>query len=227
LKGRRIGFATLGVAALLGCRGALPDVAPRFDSADRFTCCNLHYKGDELSDANYWIGTTLPVGTPVHIESATPESVTLVAGGEKLTLKHEYGTKEETFDQYVAKILVTSDPHHRIDEFPHEVQKAIAKGKVERGMTREQVLLSLGYPPGQQTPSLKSLEWTYWYSPADFASFGIYRRTYRVVFDQRGKVTDVVGRPAPTAQVTIEHSDPVPPAPPKKPKKSSPAAPPN
>jgi outer membrane protein assembly factor BamE (lipoprotein component of BamABCDE complex) len=221
LKRRRIGFATLGVVAFLGCRGAAPGVAPRFDTAGRFTCCNLHYEGNELSDANYWIGTTVPVGTPVRIESATPDSVTIVAGGQKLTLKHEYGTNEESFEQYVGKILVNSDPHRRIGEFPEEVQRAITKGKVERGMTREQVLLSLGYPPGQETPSLESLEWTYWYSPADAASFGIYRRTYRVVFDHRGKVTAVVGRPAPTAEVAIEHSDPVPPAPPKKSKNSS------
>jgi outer membrane protein assembly factor BamE (lipoprotein component of BamABCDE complex) len=217
----RIGFATLALVALLGCRGTVSESALRFDPADRFTCCNLHRDGSEISDANYWIGTTLPVGTPVHIESATPDSVTFVAGGEKLTLKHEYGTKEETFEQYVGKILLTYDPNRRIGEFPHEVQKAIAKGKVERGMTREQVLLSLGYPPAQQTSSLENLEWTYWWGPADFSSFGLQRHTYRVVFDQRGKVTEVVGRPSPTAQVTIEHSDPEPPAPPKKPKKSS------
>ena len=217
MSGRGIRFATLGLLAVLGCRGAATGPVPRFDPANRFTCCNLHRDGSELSDANYWIGTTLPVGTRVHIESATPDSVTFVAGGEKLTLKQEYGTKQETFEQYVGKILVTDDPHRRISEFPDEVQSAIAKGKVERGMTREQVLLSLGYPPAHKTPSLEELEWTYWYNRL---------RGYRVVFDQRGKVTAIVGRPAPTAEVAIEHSDPVPPSPPKKSKKpSSPAKP--
>ena len=212
MSGRRIGFATFALLAFLGCRGAPTGPAPRFDSADRFTCCNLHRDGTEISDANYWIGTMLPVGTRVHIESATPDSVTFVAGGERLTLKQEYGTKQETFEQYVGKILVTSDPHQRIEQFPEEVQRAIAKGKVERGMTREQVLLSLAYPPAHKTPSLEEPEWTYWYNRL---------RGYQVVFDQRGKVTAVVGRPAPTAEVAIEKSDPVPPEPPKKPKKSS------
>ena len=203
----RLGASALALGALLGCRASAPAPAPHFDPVDRFTCCNLHHDGDEISDANYWVGAKVPVGTPVHIESATAHTVTFVAGGEKLTLKHEYGTKEETFEAYVAKIFVAYDPHRRIGEFPDEVQSAIEKGKVERGMTREQVLLSLGYPPAHATDFLKELEWTYWYN---------HWSTYRVLFDERGKVTGVVGRPAPTAEVTIEHSDPVPPQPAKK-----------
>jgi len=216
VSGPRIVAAAVALLACVGCRGAAPASTPRLDPVERFTCCNLHYDGSELSDANYWVGTAVPVGTPVHIESATPHSVTFVAGGAKLTLKHEYGTKEETFEQYLGKIFVTYDPHRRIGEFPDEVQSAIGKAKVERGMTREQVLLSLGYPPAHKTPSLKDLEWTYWYN---------HWTTFKVLFDERGKVAGVVGRPAPTAEVTIENADPVPPsAVKKKPKKhASPA----
>jgi len=190
--------ASLGVAA---CHKAASQAAPSLEPEGRFTCCNLRYESDEVSDANYWVGETIPAGTPVKIESVKPHSVTIVAGDKKLTLKHEYGTKEESFEQYLQKILVRYDPRRRIGEFPDEVQSAIAKAKVERGMTREQVLVSLGYPPSHRTPSLQDLEWTYWYNRWI---------TYKVLFDQRGKVTGVVGRPAPTAEVEIKNADPAP-----------------
>jgi outer membrane protein assembly factor BamE (lipoprotein component of BamABCDE complex) len=65
-------------------------------------------------------------------------------------------------------------------------------------MTREQVLLSLGYPPTHGTPSLQDREWKYWWNPSS---------TYTVVFDGAGKVADVIGRPAPTAEVPILNAD--------------------
>ena len=206
--------ATLAASiGLTACHKAASEPAPRLEPEGRFTCCNLRYDGDEVSDANYWVGETIPAGTPIKIESVKPHQVTIVAGGKKLTLKHEYGTKDESFEQYLQKIFVRYDPRRRIGELPDEVQSAIAKAKVERGMTREQVLLSLGYPPAHRTPSLKDLEWTYWYN---------HWVTYKVLFDQRGKVTAVVGRPAPTAEVEIKNADPVPAAPAKKKTKKAP-----
>ena len=65
-------------------------------------------------------------------------------------------------------------------------------------MTRDQVILSLGYPPTHRTPSLREREWTYWYNRWV---------TYKVVFGDSGKVADVVGRPAPTAQMPIANAD--------------------
>ena len=64
------------------------------DTRTLYTCCNLHYDGDEINDANYWTGKTLPAGTAVRIEKLTKDSVTFNAGEQRLTLEHEYGTKQ-------------------------------------------------------------------------------------------------------------------------------------
>jgi hypothetical protein len=176
------------------------------DTRTLYTCCNLHYDGDEINDANYWTGTTLPAGTAVRIEKLTKDSVTFNAGEQRLTLEHEYGTKQESLYQYLDKILVPNDPRPRIGAYPPAVRRAIDKAKVERGMTRDQVILSLGYPPTHRTPSLREREWTYWYNRWV---------TYKVVFDDAGKVGDVVGRPAPTAEAPIANAD-APPAPAEK-----------
>lgn len=197
-----LAFAAVVVA---GCRHSpSPEVPRPIERPERFTCCNLPYSSETIGDANYWTGTKLPAGTPVRIERLTDDSVTFSAGEVTLTLTHEYGTKQESFQQYLDKVLVADDPRPRIAVYPRAVRRAIGNAKVERGMTREQVLLSLGYPPTHRTPSLRDREWTYWWNRS---------LTYTVVFDNAGKVADVIGRPAPTAEVPIANADRPPPKP--------------
>jgi SmpA / OmlA family len=149
-----------------------------------------------LSDANYWEGETVPAGTPVHVVGMKGDSVTFIASGTKLTLAHDYGTGDETLRQYLDKVLVPTDPSPRIASYPKEVRHAIERAKVERGMTRDEVIASLGYPPTPDTPSLHDREWTYWYNRF---------QSYTVVFNDAGKVAKIVGRPAPTAELPIGH----------------------
>jgi outer membrane protein assembly factor BamE (lipoprotein component of BamABCDE complex) len=164
-----------------------------------FTCCNLHYDNQDISDANYWVGKLLPAGTLVRVGEVTESAVALSAGDLKLKLTHEYGTDEEPLDQYLGKVLVKNDPKPRIATYQKAVRRAIMYGKVEIGMTREQVLLSLGYPTTDRTPSLQDREWTYWYNQRG--------DRYKVAFDEAGKVSGVIGRPAPTAEVKILNAD--------------------
>jgi hypothetical protein len=48
--------------------------------------------------------------------------------------------------------------------FDDQMQLLIKSGTLRRGMTKYQVLLARGYPPGHETPSLESDTWTYWSS---------------------------------------------------------------
>ena len=183
-------------------RAAPPSPAlQQLEGRSLFTCCNLHYEKQDINDANYWVGKLLPAGTPVRIEKTADGAVTFSAGDVQLTLTHEYGTKEESFDQYLAKVLVADDPKPRVAAYPPAVRRAIENAKVEVGMTRAQVLLSLGYPPTHRTAGVEAREWTYWYNRWV---------TYKVAFDDSGKVSEVIGRPAPTAEVPIPNADAAP-----------------
>ena len=51
-------------------------------------------------------------------------------------------------------MLVHEDPTLRLQSFAPGVQQSIRDGYVERGMTREQVLMAVGYPPTHETASL-------------------------------------------------------------------------
>jgi hypothetical protein len=201
---RRAIAASMLAVAMMGCHAAVPpDVLRQWQGRSLYTCCNLHYERNEISDANYFVGTMLPFGSPAAVQTMTSDTVTFRSGTTDLTLVHSYGRNEESSQQYFAKILVESDPHLRFAAFPKDVQSAITDGRVERGMTKEQVIMSLGYPPTHRTASTNLNTWTYWYNRWV---------TYNVSFDESGKVTNIVGT-APTNNQPIVEPTPVPAAP--------------
>ncbi len=178
------------VLTAFACHRPVPaDVLQGYQSRTLYTCCNIHYESSEILDANFYVGSTLALGAPARVVAMTNDSVTFDAGRVKLTLYHSYGTEQESSLAYFDKVLVSEDPRLRVAGFSKRVQDAIRDGRVERGMTREQVILSLGNPPTHRTPSTSAPEWTYWYNRWV---------TYRVAFDERGVVSNVIGRPAPT-----------------------------
>jgi len=195
-------MAVVGVVVLVAAckQPAPPGLLQEYQSRSLMTCCNIHYEGDEVNDANYFVGATIPAGTPVQVQSMTGNSITFTADAKKLTLVHSYGKDQESLQQYVNKILVPDDPKARLAKFPRSAQQAIHDGRVEKGMTRDEVIMSLGYPPTHRTASTTSNEWTYWYN---------HWVTYKVQFDDKGIVSNVIGRPAPTQDQPIQ-PDPTP-----------------
>ena len=189
-------IVTSALLATAGCAKSLtPDVVDQFRARSLYTCCNIHYAGEDISDANYYVGSTLPLGTPAQVQDAGRGYVALRADGRIFKLYHQYGREQESFRQYLDKILLSEDPKTKLASFPPDVQKAIENSRVEVGMTKEQVLMSLGYPPTHRTPSTSSNRWTYWYYHWDH---------YRVVFDDTGKVSRIVGTSAPTRNQPVE-----------------------
>jgi hypothetical protein len=87
-------------------------------------------------------------------------------------------------EAYVAKLVVREDPKARIAGYPPEVQRAIFDGVVIRGMTREQVLAAVGYPPTHRTFTLESNVWHFWASRPG---------RYEVHFNSEGIVEQVLG----------------------------------
>jgi hypothetical protein len=52
-----------GLLALAACAASVPpDVLRQWQATQLYTCCNIHYERDEITDANYFVGSTLPFG---------------------------------------------------------------------------------------------------------------------------------------------------------------------
>lgn len=148
-----------------------------------YTCCNFHHEDDWISDSNYATLPMIPLGTPAKVVSYGRYRVHTEMGGKKMRLGLDYGRKQQTLQEWAAKMIVPEDPKVKLATFPPQVQDAIKQGRVAVGMTKEQVIMSVGYPLANENPSLDASLWRMWVS-----SFG----EYQLVWDRDGKVKEIV-----------------------------------
>jgi len=134
---------------------------------DGFTCCNLRYEGDWISDANWTMLPVIPAGSRITVKDFGRYRANVSIEGRPMRIGQEYGREQESKEQFIAKLVVKNDPQLRIATFSTDVQAAIRAGKVMPGMTKEQVIISLGYPRTDTTVSLELPEWTYWTHDGD------------------------------------------------------------
>ena len=183
----------LAAAALLAATTILSATAvhaqrpspPPGPLTDGFLCCNMRTYGDSISDINYdEQGTRIvAVGTPARITAYDFRFFNVDLAGKPQRIKNDY-SRNITLIDFAKRYVVTEDPKRKIASFPPAVGAAIVAGKVMPGMTREQVLMAIGYPVAGENPSLDAPVWRYW---RDSWS------EFLVSFDEKGLVKNVVG----------------------------------
>ena len=163
--------------ALAGCGGGIPVKA-----VTGYTCCNLHYSDTWISDSNYAELPFIPAGAPAKVTGYGRYRIHLEIDGKAMQYGQDYN-RGEPLATLAERIVVATDPRPKIQAAPAAVRHAIEKGRVTPGMTKEQVLVSLGYPLTSHTPSLDAPAWSYWLS--SFAQ-------YDLSWDQAGRVKEIV-----------------------------------
>ena len=126
-----------------------------------YTCCNLHYEGDWISDANWSDLPFVPAGARIVLKDYGRQRAEVLIDGRKMRIGLDYGRKEQTREQFVGSLIVKEDPRQRLASFPAEQQEAIRAGKLRIGMSKEQVIMSLGYPRADLARSPASEQWLY------------------------------------------------------------------
>ncbi len=189
---RRLSLLALGAAAIValgGCDGGRrgKGVADSRVGQVFFLCCNLRYDPHkpEITDTIAARGTLIPFATRVEVQKVTRDSVVFApAGHAPITLSFEHGGSTP-FSTYLGRLFVTEDPRLKLKKVPARQVKQVEKGIIAPGMNRDQVLLAVGYPPADRTPSLEAATWTYGDGPATDA-FAVYYDDNRVMSVQRG-----------------------------------------
>ena len=83
---------------------------------------------------------------------------------------------------FAQRYIVAADPKKKIAGYSPRLRKAIETARVMPGMTREQVLMAVGYPVSSENPQLDSKIWRFWLS--SFAEF-------QVVFGADDRVKEI------------------------------------
>lgn len=154
---------------------------------DGFLCCNLRTDGSWISDSNYAEDgkRVLAVGTPVSVTGFGRNRVNIKVAGEKQSIGNDY-SRDLDNTAFAARYVVTADPKLKLATFPPKIRLAITEGKLTGGMTREQVLMAVGYLISSENPNLDASLWRYWRT--SFAE-------YQVQFGPSGKLVKVTADP--------------------------------
>jgi hypothetical protein len=176
----------VGLGGCGGARGGKPVPSSRVGQVF-FLCCNLRYdpKKPEITDTIAAQGTLVPFATRVEVQKVTRDTVVFApAGHPPITLDYEHGGKLP-FDTFLSRLFVTEDPRLKLKKVPARQVKQVEKATIVPGMSRDQVLLAVGYPPADRTPALEATTWTYG-DGAGSDAFVVYFDGNRVSSMQRG-----------------------------------------
>ena len=154
---------------------------------DGFLCCNMRTSGDWISDSNYNDSgqKVVPLGSPTKVTGYGRNRVLVTIDGKRQAIGNDY-SRDLGLETFAKRYVVSEDPRAKLSTFPAKLREAIQAGRVGRGMTRDQVLMSVGYPISSETPRLEATTWRYWVS--SFSEF-------QVVFDDAGRVREVIAEP--------------------------------
>lgn len=155
LSGCSSGGATLGMG------GSSPIEDKEGQSV--YTQRNLWFHEGEHEATNYAVSTRLPVNSEVTITATTAETISLKTsdGKEYVIINVPDYTKKDIqgiYSRYFGPSKVD------LSRFSGSERQAIRDGRIEKGMSKEAVLVARGYPPAHETPSTDSDEWRFWKS---------------------------------------------------------------
>lgn len=148
-----------------------------------YLCCNLRTDGSWISDINYAEAgkRIIAAGTPVRATGYGRYRVYVEIDGNKQAIGNDY-SRDLNMDSFAQRYIVATDPKAKLAGYPEKVREAIKTARIRPGMTREQVVMSVGYPISSENPSLDAKVWRFWLS--SFAEF-------QVIFDDNGRVKEI------------------------------------
>jgi hypothetical protein len=162
-----------------------------------YLCCNMR------SDSNGWISDinynesgkhVVPLGTPAKMSSYGKNRLSFETSFSRKSyrLGNDY-SRNLDMETFAARYIVREDPNIRFASFPPRIQNAIKTMRISRGMTKEQVLMAIGYPIGNETPILED-SWKYWYWT--FSPFTLH-------WDDEGRIARIETDPDTLSKISV------------------------
>lgn len=166
-------------SAIAGCMPVVDAEKP----ANAYLCCNMRTDGSWISDSNYMESgkRIIAAGTPVKFLGLGRYRVYIEVDGKRQAIGNDY-SRDIPMEAFARRYIVNEDPRPKISRASPKIRTAIRTARVTRGMSKDQVLMALGYPISSENPNLDVRRWRYWlWSFSPFA----------VQFDRSGLVSHV------------------------------------
>ena len=179
--------------ALLAASCAAAHAQPQFEG---FLCCNMRSDGSWISDINY-VGSSkqiVPAGTPLKVTGYGRHRVRVEFDGRNEAIGNDY-SRTVKLEDFAQRYVVQKNPALELEKFPAKIREAVKTMRITRGMTRQQVLMAVGYPIASATPELDEALWRYWTSRS---------AEYQVLWGDDGRVDKIFGAPETRALVVLE-----------------------
>lgn len=125
----------------------------------RFTLC---YERGLYRSTNYRRGAMVPINTKVKLVSFAPDEMILDMGGARIKVTNDRDYTHGSIEDFAS--LMLSDQPTRIEAYGEKRATEIRNGVLRLGMTRDEVIMTRGYPPKHETPSLELDRWVFWSS---------------------------------------------------------------
>ena len=173
MRGARVlsAVAALIVLILTGAcaRTIIPEeVLQMPEFAPVYTAFNLWYDEDGvMNSANIQEGTILPFGTEIQFIEADTDRIIFKRVSDGKVFKLEYSLERTLvpIETYIRRLFVLKSEKEMVVNVRPMVFEKIKRGIVEKGMTRNEVLMAFGPPPPMRTPSETVDTWIYWTAP--------------------------------------------------------------
>ena len=181
-------------AALTVLTASCPILAQ--DLGDGFLCCNMRTDGAWISDSNYAESgkRIIPLGTPVTYKGLGRYRVHVEVDGKRQAIGNDY-SRDIAMEAFARRYILKEDPRSKLQLATPKVRKAIESARVAEGMTKDQVLMAMGYPISSENPHLDLKRWKYWLW--SFSPFAVH-------FDQGDVVSRVETDPDTLLKVFLE-----------------------
>ena len=150
----------LTAVSLIWMSSALADESA--DDSTYYTRVGFAYHKGVHKTTNYLQGTRVPINTEVELLKKKGESISIrvVGTGEKVKIVNIRNFSGEGLDGIFERMFSREETD--LSAYSPEQVKQITAGVFNPGMTKEEIVLSIGYPPKHKTPSLDQNQWRYW-----------------------------------------------------------------
>ena len=133
---------------------AAPEVGKTY-----FTKYNFMFEKNRHVTTNYWRGQMVPVNSKVEVLSFDSKKMDILYNGQKVTILNVPKFSKKSMDE-IADNLLSDSPVSISGKFTN----SILNGQLRIGMSKDEVIMTRGYPPAHKTYSTEADLWVYWSS---------------------------------------------------------------